>query len=134
MWTCPNCNRIFGKTKQPHSCQKIPLEKHFKNKEKTKEIFDYLVEQINAKVGPCRIISIPCCVHLFGTYDFLAALPKKNELEIRFCLNRKLQSRRLKNYVPISTKAFKNCFDISKKEDIDNECIEWLRESYFLNS
>jgi hypothetical protein len=132
MWTCSKCGRIFKKANQPHSCKKVPLEKHFQNKEKAKELFDYLVEQINSKIDKCRLISIPCCVHLFGKYDFLAALPKKDRLEIRFALDRKLDSPRLKQCAPMSSKVFKNCFDIYAKEEIDREFISWLKESYYL--
>ena len=134
MWTCPQCGRIFAKAKQPHSCRKIPLEQHFKNKDKAKELFDSLVKQVNNQVGKCQIISIPCCVHLFGKYDFLAALPKKDRLEIRFALDRKLDSPRLKQSVPMSLKIFKNCLDISSKEELDNELIDWLKQSYYLKS
>jgi len=134
MWTCPKCGRIFKKTSQPHSCNKIPLEKHFVGKEKAKELFTYLVEQINDNVGKCKIISIPCCVHLFGKYDFLAALPKKDKLEVRFALDRKINSPRLKTCVPMSAKVFKNCFDIGKKEEIDDEFVGWLKQSYHLKN
>jgi len=132
MWTCPKCGRIFQKANQPHSCKKVPLEKHFTGKEKARELFDFLVKQINENIGQCKIIPIPCCIHLFGNYDFLAALPKKDRLEIRFALNRKINNPRLKICVPMSAKVFKNCFDIYAKQEIDKEFIGWLKESYFL--
>jgi len=99
MWTCSNCGRIFEKAKQPHSCRKVPLAQHFQSKDKAKEIFDYLVKQIDEKIGKCRIISLPCCIHLFGKYDFLAALPKKDRLEVRFGLDHVLENPRLKQSV-----------------------------------
>jgi hypothetical protein len=132
MWTCPECGRIFEKEKQPHSCKNVPLEKHFRNKDKAKELFDYLVERVNMEIGKCKIISIPCCVHLFGKYDFLAVLPKKDRLEIRFALDRKLDSPRLKQCVPMSTKVIKNCIDITVIEEINDEVVQWLGEAYHL--
>jgi hypothetical protein len=132
MWTCNKCQRVFEKTKQPHSCQKVPVERHFKNKAKAKEIFNVLVEKIENQIGKCQIISLPCCIHLFGKYDFLAALPKKDKLEIRFSLNRVINSPRLIKSVPISTKSFKNCIDIENKAEIDKELIKWLSEAYCL--
>ncbi len=134
MWICKKCGRIFGKTKQPHSCQKIPVEEHFKNKGYAKEIFDCLVKKIRNDIGRCEIISIPCCIHLFGNYDFLAALPKKDKLEIRFVLNRRLSGPRLKMCVPMSAKIFKNCLNLYKVENIDDELTGWLTESYHLKS
>jgi hypothetical protein len=132
MWTCPKCGRIFDKKSQPHSCQKIPLKQHFKNKDKAKELFDHLVMQIDAKIGKFQTISIPCCIHLFGNYDFLAALPKKDKLEIRFNLDRKLNTPKLKQAVPVTTKLFKNCINLNTKKDIDRELLKWLLETYHL--
>lgn len=134
MWTCPECGRIFKRAKQPHSCKKIPLEKHFENKEEAKQLFDQLVKEINKKVGKVKVISIPCCVHLFGEFDFLAALPKKNSLEIRIVLDRELKSPRMKQGVQMSSKRYKNCFDICSKKEIDGELLGWIKESYYLNS
>ena len=131
MWTCTKCERIFEKAKQPHSCHRIPLKEHFKNKEKAEKLFNYLVERVN-NIGKVKIISIPCCIHLFGKYDFLAALPKKDGLEIRFVLNRVLSGPRLKQSVPMSTNVFKNCFEITSEKEVDNEFIGWLEESYHL--
>ncbi len=132
MWTCSKCGRRFEKAKQPHSCHKIPLEQHFKNKDRAQTVFDYLVKQINSKIGKCQIISLPCCIHLFGNYDFLAALPKRDKLEIRFNLDRKIDSPRLKISVPISAKVFKNCFDVTAIEEINEELIQWLNQAYHL--
>lgn len=134
IWTCSKCGRVFNKGHQPHSCAKIPLQQHFINKDRAKELFDYLFELINKKIGKCQLISLSCCIHLFGSYDFLAAIPKKNGLEIRFALDRKLDSSRLKVCVPMSTHIFKNCFEISSKGEIDNEFVDWLKESYALKN
>lgn len=132
MWTCPKCERIFAKSGQPHSCRKIPLDYHFKNRQKAENLFNYLFEIINHNIGKCKIISLPCCIHLFGTYDFLAALPKKESIEIRFALNRKLDCQRLKASVPLSSRLVKNCFEIRNPQDYDQEFMTWVKESYHL--
>lgn len=132
MWTCPNCGRIFGKVKQPHSCRQVSPEQHFKNKDKAKDLFGYLFKQINSKIGKCKVISLPCCIHIFGRNDFLAVLPKKDRLEIRFGLNRKLDSPRLKQCVPVSAKVFKNCLDVTETEEINEELMKWVSEAYHL--
>jgi hypothetical protein len=134
MWTCRNCGRIFKKDKQVHSCKKVPLRSHFEGKEKAGELFDGVLGKINSEVGETKTISIPCCIHLFGKYDFIALLPKKDRLEIRFALNRKLDTPRLKTSVPLSKKIFKNVIDIYSKKEIDKEVIGWLKESYNLKN
>lgn len=132
MWTCPNCGRIFKSTNQPHSCKNVPLEEHFKGKPTAKTLFDTLLERITTEAGPCRIISLPCCVHLFGHYDFLAALPKKDRLEVRFTAPREMSAPRIHHCVPMSAKVFKICLDVFTEQDIDRELLDWLIESYHL--
>ena len=130
MWTCSKCGRIFERSGQPHSCHKVPLEKHFENKEKAKELFKHLLKTINGRVGGCRVISLPCCIHLFGKYDFLAALPKKDRLEIRIALGRELPKAKVS--VPLSAEIYKNCLDIYLEDEVDDELVDWLKESYHL--
>jgi hypothetical protein len=130
MWTCPNCGRTFKNTNQPHSCKSVPLEEHFKGKPLARALFDTLLERITSQAGPCRIISLPCCVHLFGHYDFLAALPKKNRLEVRFTANREMTGPRIQACVPMSAKVFKICLDLFTEQDINRELMDWLVESY----
>jgi hypothetical protein len=132
MWTCPICKRTFAKAKQPHSCRKIPINEHFKNKPKAKQLFDFLVTQIHDNVGECKIVSLPCCIHLYGKYDFLTALPKKDKLEIRFALGRKLDSPTLIQFVPVSAMMYKNCFAVRSEKEIDKQFIGWIKESYQL--
>lgn len=132
MWTCSSCKRIFEKANQPHSCKKVPLELHFEGKSKSKEIFNTLFQRINREVGFTKIVSLPCCIHLFGTYDFMAALPKKDILEIRFGLERKLESKRLKQAVPVTQKIYKNCIDLNSSREINEELMNWLKEAYHL--
>ena len=132
MWTCPKCGRIFGKGGQMHSCHKVPLENHFKNKEKAKTIFNALVRKADSQVGPNKIISLPCCIHLFGTYDYLAALPKKDRLEVRFSSETKIESPRVTQNFPVSSKMYKVCLDLNSEKDIDARLLRWIKTSYNL--
>lgn len=132
MWQCQKCGRIFDKQGQVHSCQVKPLDEHFEGKDLAKSIFDALLEAIREEIGPCEVVSIPCCVHLYGTYDFLAALPKKDRLEVRFALNRALESPRVNQTVPLSRTTYKNSLDLQSVSDIDSELLGWLTEAHHL--
>jgi hypothetical protein len=132
MWKCPKCDRVFDRNGQSHSCHRVTLDQHFKNKEVARGIFEGLTDAIDREVGKCEVVPIPCCVHLFGQYDFLAALPKKDKLEIRFALDRALTDPRVSQAVRLSRTSFKNCLDLHSVQDIDKELVDWLRESYHL--
>lgn len=131
MWTCPKCDRVFERKGQMHSCKKMPIEQHFNNKDLARGLFDALLKEVNDSIGRCKIISLPCCIHLFGTYDFLAALPKKDSLEIRFSLDRAVSDPKITQSVPLSKSLYKNCIELTSIGQIDAKLLGWLNESYY---
>lgn len=132
MWTCTTCGRVFERKNQQHSCKIIPIEQHFKNKDLAKDLFAYLLTQISKEIGEYQIISLPCCIHLFGNYDFLAILPHKDRLEIRFAFEKEIKDTRVIQSVNLSTTLIKICIDIKSKDEIDNQLLQWLNISYLL--
>lgn len=79
------------------------------------------------------MLSIPCCIHPYGKYDFMAILPKKDGvLELRFALGRELKEKRITARIPLSSKTYKNCLFIKSPSDINPELLKWLKESYNL--
>ncbi len=134
MWTCDKCKRVFKKRNQPHSCNTIPMENHFINKPFAKELYDYLLVQIKNKVGPYNSISLACCIHLYGNYDFLAILPHIDRIEIRFASPDTIKSNRIMKTVNLSKKLIKVCIDIKNKDEIDIELLKLLKDSYILKT
>lgn len=134
MWICSKCKRTFKRTNQQHSCKTIPLEQHFKNKPLAKELFNYLTKEIDNKIGSFEIISLPCCIHLFGNYDFLAVLPYKDRLEIRFASEEKITSSKVIQSVNLSQKTIKYCVNIKNTQDVDYQLLQWLKISYNLKN
>ncbi|MBU2229338.1 hypothetical protein KJ810_02945, partial [Patescibacteria group bacterium] len=125
MWICEKCKRTFQREKQQHTCATKPIEEHFVNKHEAYLLYQKLLKTIGSKVGKIKVLSIPCCIHLFGNYDFMAILPKKDGvLEIRFALGKKLVSKRITACVPLSLKSYKNCLLINSAKDIDSELIK----------
>jgi hypothetical protein len=74
----------------------VSLEEHFERKEASRNFFDHLLNEVTSEVGRCEVVSLPCCIHLHGEHDFLAVLPKKDRLEIRFTLPRELKNPRVR--------------------------------------
>ncbi|MFC1663352.1 DUF5655 domain-containing protein [Patescibacteria group bacterium] len=132
-WTCPKCKRIFNREKQTHTCAYKPLEDHFINKYEAYKLYQTLLKKIAQKAGKIKVISIPCCIHLYGKYDFLAILPKRNGvIELRFALDRAIKNKRIFANVPLSKTSYKNCLLIRSPKDINKELLDWLKESYLL--
>jgi hypothetical protein len=97
-------------------------------------LFDALLAAIENRVGPCGVVSLPCCIHLAATDDFLAVLPKSDRLEIRFTLHRRLDSPRIRACSQTGRTLHKHSVDVSQVEHIDAELLGWLREAYRLRA
>jgi hypothetical protein len=92
-------------------------------------LFDALVAAIEATVGPCQLVSLPCCIHLAAADDFLAVLPRRDRLEIRFTLHRRIDEPRIAASSQTSRTAFKHSVLIAQVDDLDTELLGWLAEA-----
>jgi hypothetical protein len=129
-WRCPDCGRAFARRNQPHSCKRVPIEAHFAPDGASRRLFEALLAAVGGHVGPCEVVSLPCCIHLAATDDFLAVLPRRDRLEIRFTVHRRIRSPRIQACAQTSRDAYKHRVDISAVEDLDPELLGWLREAY----
>jgi hypothetical protein len=108
----------------------VPIEAHLEPDGASRRLFEALLDAVNTHVGPCEVVSLPCCIHLAATDDFLAVLPKRDRLEIRFTLHRRLHSPRIQACAQTSRYAHKHRVDVSSVEDLDSELLGWLRDAY----
>jgi hypothetical protein len=134
MWICPKCKREFLRNNQSHSCVVFPLENHFKGKEKiAKPLFDELVAQIEKKIGPVKIESLPCCIHLVSSYSFSGVWALKDKIRIDFRLDEKIADPRIFKELQISANRYMYHLDIADKKDMDKKLIGWLKKAYNLS-
>jgi hypothetical protein len=106
------------------------VDAHFARGGASRCLFDALLGAVSAHVGPCEVVSLPCCIHLAATDDFLAVLPKRDRLEVRFTLHHRLRGPRVLACAQTSRDTYKHRVDVSSVEDIDSELLGWLREAY----
>jgi hypothetical protein len=131
-WRCPRCSRVFRRTGQQHSCRTVSLEEHLAHDDAMRPVFDELLARVRREIGAADIVALPCCIHLAGSEDFLAVLPRRRWLELRFTLRRELDSPRITHATRISSTKHKHSTNIATVQDIDGELLGWLREAYHL--
>jgi hypothetical protein len=131
-WRCPRCGRPFARARQAHSCRTVSLEHHLRHGAAVQALFDRLVHEVEREVGRCEVVSLPCCIHLRGTYDFLAVLPRRDRLEVRFTLARRVESPRIDRSEQTSRAGQKHRVSLASQEDIDAEFLGWVEEAYHL--
>ena len=132
LWLCPKCKREFAKKNQSHSCKIYPIKKHFKNKEFAESLFKYLKKEIDKSIGPLKIESLPCCIHLVSNYTFGAVWALKDRIRIDFRLDYKIKSSKI-DTVKISANRYLYYLDITNKKEIDKKLLNWIKEAYELN-
>ncbi len=131
-WTCPQCGRMFKRMGQSHSCKTFPLEQHFIGKEKFRKLFDKLGKAITTRIGPFKIDSIECCIHLVHKSTFVAVKVMKNNLRIDFSLDYKPSNPRIGKTVKMSENRYLHYVDITMEDDINTDLLQWLKDAYFL--
>lgn len=134
MWKCPSCKREFKNRNQSHSCNSVTLESHFKNKEYAKELFTYLTRELETKVGPLKIETPACCIHLVSNFTFGAVWALKDRIRVDFRTDFVIESKRIWKVIKLSANRYLYYFEIKEKEDVDAELLGWIKKAYYLNT
>ena len=133
LWKCPKCKREFKNKNQSHSCTNFPLEKHFENKPYAKELFLHLKKEIEKNIGPLKIESLPCCIHLVSNYTFSGVWALKDKIRIDFRIDSKIESKKIWKMIKMSANRYLYYLDIKDKKEVDKELLGWIKKAYFLD-
>jgi hypothetical protein len=133
-WTCPNCNRVFGKVNQSHlRCEPaMSLEEYFADARPFEQsIFDAVHARLRHLDG---LIVDPLEVGiLFKNGPMFAELrPKTKWSALGFSLGRRLESGRLSRKVVDYGQKHFHVINVDDPALIDDEILEWLIEAYHL--
>ena len=130
-WKCPKCHREFEKKNQTHSCTYYPLEKHFEGKkEVAKPLYNALKKKIKQDVGPLKIESLPCCIHLLSDHTFGAVFAFKNKIRIHFTLDHKIKNKRIDRWSQPPKNRYMYSVEFKEAKEIDKELLSWLKIAY----
>jgi len=131
IWRCPKCGRRFEKTGQSHSCSVVPVEAHFKGKDKAAvALYSELKEKIKKGVGRFKVDSIPCCIHFVSTSTFAAVRILKKKIRVTFTLDLEIESPRIYKSTRYSSGRFLHAVDIESRSQIDKELLGWISQAY----
>ena len=133
MWTCPKCRRKFRNANQLHSCNLVDKESFFERRPPHfKKLYQIIRDHVK-DLGEFREEAVLPDVIFFKTKStFLAIKVKKAWLDIEFFLDHLEEEPPVKKYLQTSKRRFAHLVSIDEEEDINNQLIEWIRESYEL--
>lgn len=132
LWRCPKCKRQFQRKGQQHSCVSFPLARHFENKHDiAKPLFDSLLRLMRAKIGPCSVVSLPCCIHFSSKgRDFAAVYALKDGLRFHIGADAPIKSTRILQVEKTSAHRYLHSLDVHSARELDAELFHWLASSY----
>ena len=133
-WTCPKCNRVFGKENQSHlTCEPaISLDEYFAQaKPFEKPVFDAIHAHLRT-LDDVIIDPLGVGILLKNGPMFAELRPKTKWVALGFSLPRKLTSARLSRKVVDYGHKFFHVINIDDPDMIDDEIFEWLTEAYHL--
>jgi hypothetical protein len=132
MWTCLKCGRRFKTANQSHSCAKIDIADHFKNKpEIIKKIYDKIIETVN-QIGEVNIVAVKSAIFLKTNSTYIEIKPKKKFLLIAFYLDKEVKEFPITRTVQLSKNRIVHIIHFDHPDGINRRVKSWLKQSYML--
>lgn len=129
-WTCPDCEREFGRARQSHVC--VPgctVDETFAGRpEGQRATYDAIVEFL-ATLGDVHEDAVRVGVFLKAGRTFAEARPMVRSLKLYLFLCRRIDDGRLYGVQPIAEGRFLHTVRLHGPDDVDEQLEEWLAEA-----
>jgi hypothetical protein len=131
-WKCPNCERSFAKTHQPHSCQTASTEVHFKGKNPVSmEIYNALVAQLR-RFGEFRVDAVKTSINLIHKYHFGSVTVQDEGVRLGFVSDEPIRSSRIVQTQELGPSRVGHSVKLKSTSEVDAELLDWLRTAHAL--
>jgi hypothetical protein len=130
MWRCPTCGQTFTSRNLPHSCQVVPLDRHFEGRAAMRAVFDAFAQAAEEN-GPVTINATKSRITLQARMRFAAVEPRNEHLNAHVVLGRQRESPRFTKIEHVPPHYYVHRFRLHRPEDVDDEVRDWLAEAYF---
>ena len=129
-WTCPECGRWFGRTKQGHECAPaLSLDEYFSTgPERERPIFEVVRAHLES-LGPVHIEAVSVGIFFKRRRTFVELRPMVRWQALSFVLNRTVTSDRIARTIKGGGRTF-HVVNIRTADDVDERVRDWLTESY----
>lgn len=130
-WTCPDCDRRFGRKNQSHGCAPAQTVDDFfaTRPAALRRAFDAIARHL-ARVGNVRIEAVTVCVMFKRSRSFAEVRAKRDCLVLFFLLSRVVEHPRITRTMRLSAHRTAHCVDIARASDVDRDVRGWLAEAY----
>jgi hypothetical protein len=133
-WICPECGKEYKNTNQWHSCARVDLADHLRNKSTAvRATLDKLLREAR-KFGEITVDPVKTAIQLRTSSTFLSIKPKRDHLDLDFQLASEVTTFPIFNTIRISKNRVLHQAVLEGPEDVDGRLVSWLREAYDLSN
>lgn len=133
-WTCPDCQRVFARNKQAHSCESYSLEPLFaRSQPGVRALYDLLIEKLRS-FGTIDIRASQYNINIRNLSTFLNIMPERDHLTIVFLRREMLDEFPVYQSYRQSSVRWANYVKIESPEEINHQLLAWLKDAYDITS
>jgi hypothetical protein len=134
-WTCPDCQRQFGRVRQSHECAPaLSIDEYFSTgPERERPIFEAVMAHLDG-VGPVHVEPVSVGIFLKSTRTFAQLRPKTRWVALSLSLARTVEHPRIGPKVQLWGGRYYHVFNLRGPEDLDDRIRECLTEAYLLDA
>lgn len=131
-WTCPKCDRRFGRRNQSHECAPaMTLEDYFAADGPPFErpIFDAVHAHL-ATLGPLHLEPVSVGLFFKRSRTFAELRPKTRWMTLSFILSHSVADTRISRRVTVSGNRVYHETKLREPGDVDELVRDWLTDAY----
>ena len=130
-WTCPECQRSFGRRNQSHLCAPgLTLDEYFAvGPAFEKPIFEAVAEHLEA-VGAVHVEPVSVGIFFKRLRTFAELRPKRDRVVLSILLSRRLQHPKIARSYQGSGSRNAYFVNLYTPADVDEDVRGWLTEAY----
>ncbi|HWM02150.1 MAG TPA: DUF5655 domain-containing protein [Actinophytocola sp.] len=130
-WTCPKCDRRFGRRNQSHECSPaMSLEDYFATGPPfERPIFDAVHGHLTT-VGPVHLEPVSVGLFFKRSRTFVELRPMTRWVVLSFILSRSVDDPRITRRITISGHRTYHQTKLRSPADVDDQVRDWLTDAY----
>jgi hypothetical protein len=134
-WTCPNCEREFGRIRQAHVCVPgITVEELLgRHPRWVAEIYAVVIDTVRA-VGPVHEDAVDVGVFLKSDRTIAHFRPQVRSVQLWIFLPDRREDERISRIVLTGVDRYVHLIKLTSPNQVDDQVRRWLVESYDANT
>jgi len=130
-WTCPKCDRRFGRRNQSHECSPaMSLEDYFATGPPFERPIFEAVHGHLTTVGPVHLEPVSVGLFFKRSRTFVELRPMTRWVVLSFILSRSVDDPRITRRITISGHRTYHQTKLRSPADVDDQVRDWLTDAY----